>query len=510
MPLERLSALAAAGLLLAACGSRPASTPSTARAGDGATVTVAVAADITALFPNGGQNDVTTAAYNASIFQGLVALDPQLRLRPALAERWENPDDRTYVFTLRPDARFSDGSPVTAGDVAASLNAVHPRGWETRDYLQALDSARALDDRRVEVRTHAVSLGFLTRLPWGYVLPARVLDQRPVPALGSGPYVIEGRQPGRELVLRRNFHHAGPRPAFERARFVVIPDAARRVELVRHGQADVAAHVPPELAAQLAGPPGPRALRHTGAETLYLALRVDRPPFSDVRVREAFDLALDRAELVRRTLPGGAQAASQLVPPTILGHARDIRAPRLDRARARQLLAEAGFAAGLKLRLDGPANRYAGDLAILDELARQLATVGVRVEVNAQPKGRFYELIDSGASSAHLLGWTCLSGDAGDVLEALLHSRDASGLGLWNTLGLADAELDRLIERAGRAVSDGERGEALRAASARVAELRAVLPLLRPDEIFAVSPRLDWTPPLDGALRPAEMRPAAP
>lgn len=472
-------------------------------------MTLAVAADITALFPNGGQNDVTTGAYNASIFQGLVALDPQLRLRPALAERWENPDDRTYVFTLRGDARFSDGSPVTAADVAASLTAVHERGWETRDYLQALESARALDQRRVEVRTQAVSLGFLTRLPWGYVLPARVLGLQPVPPVGSGPYVLEGRQPGRELVLRRNVHYWGPRPAFERARFLVIPDAARRVNLVRHGRADLAAQVPPGLAAQLPGAPGTRVLRHAGPETLYLALRVDRPPFSDARVREAFDLAIDRAELVRRTLPGGAQTASQLVPPAILGHAREIRAARLDRARARRLLAEAGLGAGSKLRLDGPANRYAGDVAILEELARQLAEVGVSVEVNAQPKGVFYELIDSGASSAHLLGWTCLSGDAGDVLEALLHSRDRNGLGLWNTLGLADDELDQLIERAGRAASDGERGEALRAASARVAELRVLLPLLQPDEIFAVAPRLDWTPPLDGALRPAEMRPAA-
>lgn len=134
----------------------------------------------------------------------------------------------------------------------------------------------------------------------------------------------------------------------------------------------------------------------------------------------------------------------------------------------------------------------------------------MQVQVNALPKGRFYELIDSGGSSAHLLGWTCLSGDAGDVLESLLHSRTATGLGLWNSLGLADPELDQLIERSSLADTDGERSAALRAASVRVAGLRAALPLLQPEDIFAVSPRLAWTPPLDGALRPAELRLARP
>jgi peptide/nickel transport system substrate-binding protein len=472
------------------------------------TVTLAVRADVIELSPKGAKNDSYTIGINDSLFEGLVGMDGQLRLQAALAERWENPDEHTYLFTLRPGLKFSDGSPLTARDVVASLQAARTDEWETRDYLRAIESVRLVSDRQVEVRTREVSLGFLTRLPWGYVVPERVLGQPAPPAIGTGPYRLESRTRGREFVLRRNPHFRGPQPAFERARFVVLPDENERVARVEQGQADLADHVSSEAAGRLAHHPGLRVVRQSGPQTLFLALRVDLPPFSDPRLREAFDLALDRDELIRRALPGAAQPASQVVPPTILGHNPTLTPTRPDRPRARQLLAEAGHRQGLSVRLDAPNNRYPGDVAIAHEVARQLAEVGVGVELNLMDKARFFTWIDAGLSRFHLLGWICQSGDAGDILDSLLHSQTRDDWGVWNTLGLADPELDRLIEQGARSTSDSERSARLRAALARVAEVRPLLPLATPDEIFLVSSRIEWTPPLDTALHPADMRPA--
>ncbi len=123
-------------------------------------------------------------------------------------------------------------------------------------------------------------------------------------------------------------------------------------------------------------------------------------------------------------------------------------------------------------------------------------------------KARFFAWIDAGLSHFHLLGWTCQSGDAGDILDSLLHSPTRDDWGVWNTLGLADRELDRLIELGARSTSDSERSARLRAALARVAEVRPLLPLVTPDAIFLVSSRIEWNPRLDTAFHPADMRPA--
>jgi peptide/nickel transport system substrate-binding protein len=184
--------------------------------------------------------------------------------------------------------------------------------------------------------------------------------------------------------------------------------------------------------------------------------------------------------------------------------------PRPDRTRARALLAAAGHPGGLSIRLDGPSNRYVNDVAILAELARQLGEIGVRVTVNALDKREFFPLIEAGRSRMHLLGYSCETGDSGDLLGALLHSSTGGPLGTLNSLGLSDPELDGLIEAADRARTDAARAHQLRLAIARAAGLRAALPLIVQTEAVVLSRRLDWKPPFNMALSPEDLRPTSP
>jgi peptide/nickel transport system substrate-binding protein len=222
-------------------------------------------------------------------------------------------------------------------------------------------------------------------------------------------------------------------------------------------------------------------------------------------VREALDLALDRQELIQRVFGGHTQPATQLVPPTIVGYDPTIEPTGVDRSRARLLLAEAGHPEGLEIRLDGPNNRYARDREMLDELSRQLALVGVSARPNALDKREFFPLIESAQSKLHLLGFSCESGDAGDLLDSLLHSQK-NGMGVFNSMGVADPELDGLVEASNRAIHDVERSRHLRAAMARAAALRVALPLVIETEVVALARNVDWDPPLNLALRPEKMR----
>jgi peptide/nickel transport system substrate-binding protein len=198
------------------------------------------------------------------------------------------------------------------------------------------------------------------------------------------------------------------------------------------------------------------------------------------------------------------------VPRAIVGFNPRIPPPRYDPERARRLLADAGHPRGLDLRLDGPNNRYVNDVPILHEVARQLARVGVRVTVAARDKLEHFPFVMSGRSDFHLIGWACESGDAGDALDHLAHSPVEGRLGSTNTLGLADPELDRLIEDSDRSQGRQERVEKLQAALARLGELRPVLPLVVLSEAAVLSPRIEWDPGPNFAVRLHEIRPAAP
>jgi peptide/nickel transport system substrate-binding protein len=474
------------------------------------TLTLAVRGDVTSFFPNPpGLGDTYTRNVNASIFEGLVKRDRELSLVPALAESWSNPDPLTFVFVLRPGLRFSNGQPLTARDVVASIEGAVRHRWETRDFLYPMTSVRALDERRVEIRTRVLTVNFLSRLPAGFVVPQEMVDLDPVPTVGSGPYLLDRWSPGREIRLSRNPHFRGPAPAFAQVRYVIVPDDRARVDWVARGDADAADQASPQAMDALRGRGDLRVITRDNPEALFLCLRTDRRPFADPRVRQAVHLSLDRQELVRRALAGRAQPANQIVPRPIVGHDPDLKVPEVDRDRARALLREAGYPHGFDLRLDGPFNRYVNDRQILEELARQLREVGVRATANAVDKVDFYKLIDSGRSDAHLLGWYCATGDAGDVLEGLLHTPAGGMVGAWNTLGWSDPELDRLIDLSNGAGAV-ERYRHLRQAMNRVAELRPVLPLVFPTVSFVVSSRIDWDPPLDTALRPEDARPAPP
>lgn len=469
-------------------------------------MTIAVRADVTGFFPSPSAKDESfTNRANAEILEGLVRFDADGRLAPGLADRWETPDEQTYVFRIRPGLRFSDGTPLTAADVAASLLANIRKGWPTAGYLRNVASVEADGPLRVVVRTRAPYSLLLYKLPWGYVLPAGSLTQNPVPSIGAGPYRLASWERGRGFALERNDHYWGPRPAIGRVRFEIVPDAEDRIARLLSGRVDVVDEVPLERVDALRAEKAIRVFAAPSLRVLFLTLRVTEPPFSDSRVREAVDLALDRDELVERAYDGRTVSASQLVPASVVGFNPSLRARKADRIRSRALLAEAGFPTGLDIRLDGTHNRYVNDLRILGEVARQLALVGIRVTVNALDKSAFFDLIDAGRSSFHLVGWACGSGEAAEAIEALVATK-GPGLGVANSGGYSDPVLDSLLAASNDTTDPTLRVVTLQKALARVADQRPVLPLLLQSEAIAVSRRVHWTPGRGLGIRVEDMR----
>lgn len=493
------------GVALAAAGCGKAGREPSARQ-----LRAAVRADVTGFFPNPpAANESYTFEMNRWVVDAIVGLDRGLNVVPALAAHWLTPDDRTFVLELRPGLRFSDGRAVTATDVARSLEAGKRLQWPNDGYLVTLESVRVLDERRVEVRAVRPDPTLLTRLAWGFVLPAEATAARPVPVVGTAPYELERWSPGEGFAFTRNPHHWGRPAAFARAEFRVVPDDAARMRLVETGEVDLADFVPVDAWDRLRQTPGLRLVVGAGHRVLFLGLRVDRPPFDDPRAREALDLAIDRSVLLERVFLGHGTVANQLMPRGAVGFVPDLQPARLDRERARALLAAAGLGPGTRLRLDGPNNRYVRDALVLREVARQLREVGLDVEVNAIDKNELYDLLGVAGSSFYLLGWASESGDGADVFEVLFPPEGERLTGSSNGSGFADAQLDALTREAQSTTNLRERAAVLRRAFRRLAELRPILPLVvQPEAVVYDQRRVSWDPPVSLALRPRDLRPA--
>ncbi|HEV8629735.1 MAG TPA: ABC transporter substrate-binding protein [Thermoanaerobaculia bacterium] len=446
------------------------------------------------------ENEFVTLTVLSHIYEPLVTLDRDLRLVPALAERWDNPNDLTWRFHLRQGVRFHDGHPLTADDVVQSLERVrrNPQG-AFAGYLVAVHDVRALDPTTVEITTDHPSAVLLRKLAFVMVVPARSPDRilRPI---GTGPYRLVRWETGRITLTAYAGYWGGP-PALRDVELVAVADDRQRTDRLLAHEVDLAQSLPPAEATRLRGAAGVRVAMREGMSVEYLQPRVDRPPLADPRVREAISLALDRQGLVDELLLGYGRPTIQLVPPLAVGYAPELQPPRRDLPRARRLLAEAGYPQGLDLELDYREGRR------LDPLARQLAAAGIRVRLVPLTWEDLNARMEAGRLAFHYGALVSETADASDVLDTMVHSPEASrGWGSTNFSGYANPELDRLIEASGVAARPRERRDTLQRCLRIVSRDLPFIPLFVPHEIYGVSDGLVFTPRLDGSVLAQEMR----
>ncbi len=501
-----MRARASAALLAAAPGTTCGRAPTTDR------LVVAVPAGPFTIDPAAAAEEFSISILS-NVYESIVDLGPDLVLRPGLAESWQTPDDHTWTFALRPGARWHDGEPVRAADVIASLERTREDpGSRMRAELAAVLRMEAPDDHTVVVHTSEAVGHLANRL-------ANVRIWRPGtrgadPPLGSGPYRVRAWTPGGDTTLQAFDAYDGGRPRLREVVFRAVPEAAQRMRLLRAGDVQLVVDAPPDEMAALEEDRRLTVASRKGARVVFLAVDcarertpyVDSPrnPFADLRVRNALSLAVDREALVRGPLRRLASPIDQVVGPEVFGYHDGLSPPAHDPARARALLAEAGFADGFAVDLDYPIGKYRGAELVAADLARQLAPLGIRLRPRPQPPEEFFRRQRSRDTSLYLLGWIGTSGDAGPSYEYLLRTPDGA-FGHDNGGGYSNPELDRLVERA-RHLGPVDRLPLLRRVAELVARDRPVIPLYRPTDVYALDRRLECTPRLDRRVVAAEIR----
>lgn len=498
--------------LLALLGCRPAPaptpapTPAVLRILSGSPVT---AEDVDPHVPF----DEVASSVLANVYDGLVGLDASLRPQPRLALRWENPDERTWRFTLDPSARFSDGQPLRAADVKASFERARSLAdGNIAGMLRLVTAVEVIDDLTLDLKTERPA-ALLQDLALVYVArPGReaVPGLAGPPLLGTGPFRVTSFVAGQALTFAPNPHHRRP-PRWASVELRVTKGASFHEELARE-RPDLGVFFSYRDVEQLrARPPaGLRLEQAPGLFVVYLALnqreRVEglpgRNPLADARVRQALSLALDRAAVASEALAGTARPTSQMTVPAVFGHDASLPPPRESLAEARRLLAQAGQA---RLELEMLRSR-GGSGRTEAAVARAWARAGVSLrervvdDVSAEAAaGRFQVVVQ---------GYGCSTGDGGEALGFLFHSRQGNEWGAFNYGGYRQPEVDRLTERSLASLDPVQRLDLLRRALRRVSEDYPVLPLVARDDLYVVSERLRLQARPDGLLFFDELAPA--
>ncbi|MBX9701571.1 MAG: ABC transporter substrate-binding protein [Acetobacteraceae bacterium] len=478
-----------------------------------------------------GRNETFLLAFNSHIYEPLVRRNRQMEPEPALAARWEQPSPTVWRFHLRPNVRFTDGTPFTADDVVFSVQRVRGPGSNLNAVLATVKEVRKIDDMTVEFET-AEPDPILHRKLATFSIMSRAWAERnnatrPADlttreenfatrnAMGTGPFRLVSREPDRRTVLERNpTWWDTPTHNIERAELNIIANDATRVAALLSGEVDFVYTVPPQDVDRISRSQGVRIIQGPELRTIYLGMDQSRAellksdvrgrnPFQDVRVRRAVYQAIDVAAIQRTVMRGQARPTGLMWGPGVNGFVEaDDRRLALDPEASRRLLAEAGYPNGFGVTLDCPNDRYVNDEAICTAVVAMLARIGVRVTLAAQTRARFFAEVNAPRynTSFYLLGWTPATVDAHDVLFNLMGTRDGTR-GVFNNGGYSNPQLDSLTQRIGVETDAAKRQAMITEAAALIRDTVAYVPLHQQQIVWAARSGVDVAQTADNYIQ---------
>ena len=460
------------------------------------------------------------SAYYTQIYGALTVTNRDAKVEPGLAVSWAPISDTEWRFRLRDGVKFQDGTPFTAQDVVDSYTRMRTikAAATFAGAIPGLKDVTAIDEHTIAITTEQPAPTLPQRVSLIQILPSNIAktatggdftDGRAV--TGTGPYRLVSFRPGDSLVLERNPTYWGPPAKWDRVTFKFITDPGARVAALLGHDVDMIDAVPPALVPRLRDEPNVNLVTGPSSRVLFLApdtARNSTPfvksidgqplahnPLKDRRVREALSLAIDRAAITAKVMNGLGTPAGQITPPGFGGYDESIPVPKPDPARARSLLAEAGYPKGFEITASCPNDRFVEDAKICQALGQMFSRIGLKVNVDTSPYAVYApRAMDPNGPgfSLPLLGWADSAGEA-LVLAACIHSPEpAKKMGTWNWGHYSNPAVDKFIEDASRELNPATRYSELAQAMKLAMDDYAVIPLHLQSTVVATRKGLSY------------------
>ena len=449
-----------------------------------------------------------------NVEESLLNRDPKTnQLVGELATKWELTNPTTWRFTLRQGVTFHDGSPFNAEAAAFGVNHTWDKtnAFEMRAYIGPDITATAVDEYTLDVATASPDPILPSRLYFAPFVSMKLLketpDQYPIKPVGTGPYRFVEWARGQHIKLEINpdwwGHSASDAygaATIKNATFLARSEQEVRAAMVKTGEADFARWLLSDRCGDM-----PRCTTGPSVETVFVRLDTNHPSLSDIRVREAIGLAIDKKSIME-TLIGGGTLARQLAGPGVVGHNAAIELIPYDPARAKQLIAEAkaaGTAVDAPLHVMARAGKIARIHEIAESMAAGLKQVGLpNVKITIPEQATYQDTFvqkpvppERGMIAIHTAGTELM--DYSPVVSNYYVSNGKNAT-------FEDPELDAM-HKAALPLTGAEREQAYQAIAARVAKNMNTIPVGQPNFYYGLSNRLQWESRLDGFILLKEM-----
>jgi peptide/nickel transport system substrate-binding protein len=457
-------ALAAAGLVFVGCSkSRSA----------GVTFTVAMNGDIDGVDP-GVAWDYTTNQVTNQITEGLVTFDANNNIVPELAKSWRQTDDVTYVYDVRDDIVFSDGSKMTMDDVLFSFErSKDPEGGTYfADFYSDVESFTVNGWQfTIKLSNPSAVFKFVPATGAGRII-SKAYYQKHAADFGSaaggivatGPFVYEKWTSGQEITLKKNTNYWNKEKLaaniVDTLVFRIIPDDTSRVVALRTGSADFCVNVPVDQLDQLAAEASLNMTSVDSNHLTYLALNTQRPPMNDVNVRKAISRALDIPEFQKRIIRTAGTAGTVLpFGPALYGEnaakwqqfLSSTQGYTLDLAAARRQLAASAYPNGFTCDLIVSENSLANQRALYIQESLKALNINVNVKRMSGDEQDTYQMggvLDANGKRDYDMligGWEADYPDLNGQIEVMYASSQAGENG-YNAAVYINPAIDALIE----------------------------------------------------------------
>ena len=473
------------------------------------------------------------------VYESLVFQDQNLWPTPGLAESWRVIDENTWEFQIRQGVKFHNGMPLSAADIAFSLQrASSAKGLRTYSaQMRNVIDVQEIDERTIRIKTRGPSPLLPNNLASIMIVSAAAVGSDATEddfnggraAIGTGPYRWVRFNRAQDVILERATSHWAVSEPWQRVIFRFIPNDSARVSALLAGDVDVIDAVPPALYGRVRTDQRSRLLTANSGFNFYLYIdsgrerspfvtradgqALDRNPLQDRRVRLALSHALNRTALADRVMEGGAEAAGQIAPPGFIGHVADLGMPVFDPQRARSLLSEAGYPQGFGLTLHCTADRFAGDARTCQSIGQMFTAIGIKAEVETLPTAVFFRRANRGVNGEPEFSisgsmFFTTSGAASEGMSTILRTYNAElGHGASNRGRFSDAELDRLITQIESMMDDARREELTQQAVRRVMSEAAIIPVFFVRSAWGMTRNLTVTPRGDQYTMATGIRP---
>ncbi|EAY67765.1 ABC-type dipeptide transport system periplasmic component [Burkholderia dolosa AU0158] len=422
---------------------------------------------------------VTTNASADVIFNSLVSYDEAAKkVVPALADKWEaSADGLTYTFHLRPNVAFQTtdyfkpSRPLNADDVVFTFSRMldDSNPWhkvagasgfphaQSMGLTKLVKSVTKVDDSTVKFVLNEPNATFVPILTMGFasIYSAEYADQllkagkqadlnaKPI---GTGPFVLKSYTKDALIRYDVNPTYWGPKPKIDRLIYAITPDPSVRMQKVKAGECQIALSPKPQDVLAAKGESALKVVQTPAFMTAFVALNTQKKPLDNDKVREALNLAFDRATYLKVVFDNTATAANNPYPPNTWSYAKDVAPYPYDPAKAKQLLASAGFPNGFSTTIW---TRPTGSVlnpnpkAGAELLQADLAKIGVKADVKVIEWGELIKQAKLGQHDMLFMGWAGDNGDPDNYLTPLF-SCNAVKSGI-NFARFCDAQLDKLI-----------------------------------------------------------------